>query len=65
MKTLIMVCMLVISFTLIKAQWTGRSTEVRTVSGRFAYNCEYQIAGSNQKIWKAFEGRCPSVIDVY
>ncbi len=44
------------------ANWTGRMESVQTVTGKYAYNCEYDYYG--QKFWRVFVGHCPSRIEV-
>jgi hypothetical protein len=40
------------------AVWTGRSAQVQTVSGRMAWQCEYNYAGQTFSL--LFEAFCPS-----
>ena len=44
------------------AVWTGRQTQVQTITYRFMWNCEYTFGG--QKFWVIFDGSCPSSVDV-
>jgi hypothetical protein len=51
----------------IMANWTGKQKQVQTVSGKYAWNCEYRFVdfqGKTQYFWKIFEGSCKSTVDV-
>jgi hypothetical protein len=44
------------------AVWTGRQEQVQTVTGKSAWNCQYQYNG--QYFWRIYETSCPSSIEV-
>lgn len=44
------------------AFWTGQQQQVQTVTGTYAWNCEYNYAG--QTFWKVFTGSCPPSIEI-
>lgn len=44
------------------AFWTGKMVPVTTVTYQSAWNCEYNYAG--QTFWRAFQGSCPSSVEV-
>jgi len=44
------------------AYWTGKQTQVQTVTYQSGWNCEYSYAG--RTFWRTFVGSCPSSIQV-
>ena len=44
------------------AYWTGGMTQVRTVTGKLAWKCEYSYNG--QKFYRIFENQCAQSIQV-
>jgi len=67
MKTIIMT--IILAGTILAtapeiAVFTGNSYPVKTVSGKDARNCEYQLS-DRRRFWKVFAGyTCPSTINV-
>ena len=45
------------------AFWTGQVEYVQSVTGQPVANCKYQYAGNY--FWRAFQGFCPSSVEVY
>jgi len=46
----------------LSATWTGNLKQVQTVTGKIAWNCEYNYGG--QLFWKVFLNSCPYSIEV-
>jgi hypothetical protein len=46
----------------VMATWTGKQEQVQTVSGKFAWRCEYMYAG--QYYYLLFETSCPSSVEL-
>ena len=44
------------------AYFTGKQEMVQSVTGRVAWNCEYNYAGN--MFWRAFAGMCPNSAEV-
>jgi hypothetical protein len=44
------------------AYWTGKQTQVQTVTYQVGWNCEYNYAG--RTFWRTFVGSCPSSVQV-
>lgn len=44
------------------AYWTGKQTQVQTVTYQFGWSCEYSYAG--QTFWRTFVGTCPTSVQV-
>lgn len=44
------------------AFFTGEMHMVRSVTGAMVWNCKYQYAG--QYFWRAYQGNCPSSIEI-
>lgn len=65
MKKLFIVLLIVfpLSAQAATAFWTGKSEQVRSVTGQIVWNCQYQYAGNY--FWRAFASFCPSSVEVY
>lgn len=44
------------------AFWTGRQSQIQTITYKMAWKCEYRFSGHT--FWMVFEGSCPSSVDV-
>jgi hypothetical protein len=45
------------------ATWTGNSVQAESITGRYGWNCEYDLYG--KKFWKfTTQGYCPVSIEV-
>ena len=53
--------------TQITDYWTGKSKSVRTVTGRYVWECEYWYYSGGQRrlTYKLFETSCASSIELY
>ena len=51
----------------ITAYWTGKSKSVRTVTGKYVWECEYSYYANGRRnlTYKLFETSCASSIDLY
>ena len=65
MKRMIIALLILLSASsafALTATWTGRQSQVQTVTYKYVWSCEYQFSG--QRFWRLFEGSCPSYINI-
>lgn len=65
MKSLVLLAALLASSNAFAATafFTGRQEMVQSVTYQMVWNCQYQYAGNY--FWQAFQGSCPSSVEVY
>lgn len=60
---ILLIATLLLSFFQITAYWTGRQWQVKTVTGKYVWKCEYRY--NRDLYYKLFEDSCAQSIKIY